>query len=231
MASENGPKQKLMIVARAILNGFLALVSFGLSLFLPAGTLGFRNAWLFLGIFVIGLVTVLVYFALTNSEYARKRLQANEQEKPQRIVMASLILAALAMLIVAGLDHRYRWSRVPVPLVVVAAVIMTASLVMVFIVMKQNAYASRVVEIQQHQKLIDTGTYSIVRHPMYLAFSILFCVSPIVLGSFFSLIPAACIPVLLTFRIRNEEQVLSKGLAGYDQYMKKVKYRLIPFVW
>lgn len=116
-------------------------------------------------------------------------------------------------------------------LVIVGAVLMSVGFLGVFLVMKQNSYASRVVEIQTNQKLIDTGMYSVVRHPMYLAFSVLFCVSPLVLGSLWSLIPAFCIPFLLSFRIRNEEEVLIKGLKGYKKYMKKVKFRLIPYVW
>jgi protein-S-isoprenylcysteine O-methyltransferase Ste14 len=108
---------------------------------------------------------------------------------------------------------------------------MAGGFVLLFRTMKDNSYASRVVEIQKDQNLIDSGTYSIVRHPMYLAFSIIFCVSPLVLGSLYSLLPALCIPVLLTFRIRNEEKVLRNGLAGYELYMKKVKYRLVPFIW
>jgi protein-S-isoprenylcysteine O-methyltransferase Ste14 len=134
-------------------------------------------------------------------------------------------------LITAGLNFRYAWSAVPVPVVVVSALVMIGAFILLSVVMRENHFATRVVEIQENQRIIDTGTYSIVRHPMYLAFTLLFMASPIVLGSWYSLIPALGIPFLLTFRIRDEEKVLRNGLVGYDLYMQKVIFRLIPFLW
>jgi protein-S-isoprenylcysteine O-methyltransferase Ste14 len=223
--------KKAVLFLRMLLNVVLTVALFGLPLFLPTGSLNYWNAWLFLGIFVIGFAAILVYFAVANPTYARKRMQANEEEVAQRIVMALLVLCVLAMLVIAGFNYRHGWSDVPVWLVIVGAVVMSVSFVGVFLVMKQNSYASRVVEIQRDQKLIDTGSYAVVRHPMYSAFAIMFCASPLVLGSYWSLIPAFCIPLLLTFRIRNEEDVLIRGLKGYRKYTKKVRYRLVPFVW
>ncbi len=145
--------------------------------------------------------------------------------------MILLVLCALAMMVIAGFNYRLGWSRVPLWLFVVGALLMSVGFLGVFLVMKQNSYASRVVEIQKDQKLIDTGMYSVIRHPMYSAFAIMFCASPLVLGSYWALIPAFCIPFLLTFRIRNEEKLLIEGLKGYKKYVKKVRYRLIPYVW
>ena len=229
--SNKGSPNRLKLSLGILRNAVLCAVLFGLPLFLPAWTLKFWNAWLFLGLFVIEYCSILVYFAVTNPEYAGQRLRGDEEQVAQRIVMTLLVLCALGMLMIAGFNYRYHWSRLPRWLVVAASVVMTASFVAVMVVMRQNSYASRVVEIQEGQKVIDTGAYGIVRHPMYSAFSVLFCIVPLVLGSLWSLIPAFCIPFLLTFRIRNEETVLLKGLKGYGEYVKRVEYRLIPYVW
>jgi len=223
--------KKVALILRALLNCILVIIFFGLPLFLPAGTLRFWNAWLFLGLFDVCFLTILVYLALKNPEYAEKRFRGNETERPQRLVMGLLVTSALVMLVVAGFDYRFHWSSIPGVVVVAAAALIVAGFVMLFFVMSQNSYASRVVEIQEGQKVIDTGFYAIVRHPMYLAFTIIFCFAPVLLGSWYALIPAISIPVLLTFRIRNEEEVLLKGLKGYDAYVRKVKYRLVTFVW
>jgi protein-S-isoprenylcysteine O-methyltransferase Ste14 len=223
--------KKLLLSFRAILNGVLAFIMFGIPLFIPAGTIKFPNAWLFLGIFIICYVTILIYFSFTNPRYAQTRYRAAESETAQRVAMGLLIGSALTMLLVAGLDFRFQWSHVPLLAVTGFSVIMVLSLVMLFFVMKQNSYTSRVIEIQEDQQLIDNGTYSVVRHPMYLAFAVLFLSAPFVLGSWFAIFPAICIPFLLSIRIRNEEDVLRKGLRGYEEYTKKVRYRLIPFVW
>ena len=223
--------KKVALILRALLNCILVIIFFGLPLFLPAGTLRFWNAWLFLGLFDVCFLTILVYLALKNPEYAEKRFRGNETERPQRLVMGLLVTSALVMLVVAGFDYRFHWSSIPGVVVVAAAALIVAGFVMLFFVMSQNSYASRVVEIQEGQKVIDTGFYAIVRHPMYLAFTIIFCFAPVLLGSWYALIPVISIPVLLTFRIRNEEEVLLKGLKGYDAYVRKVKYRLVTFVW
>jgi protein-S-isoprenylcysteine O-methyltransferase Ste14 len=223
--------EKSKLIVRTLLNCFLVLIFFGVPLFLPAGTLQFWNGWLFLGLFDACFFLILIYFALKNPEYVKKRFKGEEKETPQKIVMSLLILSALSTLAVAGFNHRFHWSTVPLILVIVFTVATIGGFVMLFMVMKQNSYTSRVIEIQEDQKVIDTGMYSIVRHPMYLAFSIIFCFSPFILGSWYSLVTAACIPLLVTYRIRNEEEVLKAGLAGYDSYMQKVKYRLIPYVW
>lgn len=228
---EQESAERLVLIVRTVLNCILVLIFFGAPLFLPAGTLRFWNAWLFLGLFDVCFFLILLYFALTNPEYARKRFKGEEKETPQKVVMSLLIFSALSTLAVAGFDHRFHWSTVPLMFVVVSTVVIIGGFVMLFMVMKQNNYTSRVIEIQKDQKVIDTGMYSIVRHPMYLAFSIIFCFSPFILGSWYSLVPAACIPLLVIFRIRNEEEMLEEGLAGYDLYMQKVKYRLVPYVW
>jgi protein-S-isoprenylcysteine O-methyltransferase Ste14 len=168
---------------------------------------------------------------VNNPEYAKKRFESREKEQAQKIVMSLLILCALIMLALSGFNYRYHWTTVPTPVVFIFSLIIIGGFIMLFFVMKKNIFTSRVIEIQEDQEVIDTGLYSIVRHPMYLAFSVIFFFSPVILGSLYSLIPAVCILILLTFRIRNEEKVLKNELKGYFEYIKKVKYRLIPFIW
>ena len=224
-------KSRAVLILRAVLNCALVVVFFGIPLFVPAGTLGFWNAWLFLGLFDASFLTILVYLIFRDPEYAEKRFRGNETEKPQRVVMSLLVASAIASFIVAGFDHRFHWSTEPLAVILLSSALFVAAFVMLFLVMRQNSYASRVVEIQDGQKVIDSGFYAIVRHPMYLAFSVIFILSPIILGSWYAVVPADFIPLLLTFRIRNEEKVLLKGLRGYEGYLKRVRFKLIPHVW
>ncbi len=228
---EHKTGEKMILIIRILFNCILVLIFFGIPLFLSAGTFKFWNAWLFLGLFDVCFFLILIYFAFKNPEFAKKRLQGEEVEKPQKLVMSLLILSTLITLSLAGFNYRFHWSTVPQLYIFIFTIIIIGGFVMLFVVMKQNSYASRVIEIQEEQKLIETGMYSIVRHPMYLAFSIIICSSPVILGSLYTLIPAFCIPFLVTFRINNEEIVLKNGLKGYDLYMSKVKYRLMPFIW
>jgi protein-S-isoprenylcysteine O-methyltransferase Ste14 len=222
---------KLKLIFKAILNCFLALIFFGLSLFLPANSLLFWNAWLFLGVFIVLMFLILIYLSIHDPHLMEKRMRGDEKEKPQKLIMLLLILSALLAFIVSGFDFRYHWSTVPAFLIVLSTSIMIFGFLMLFMVTLQNNYASRVIEIQEEQKLIDTGLYSLIRHPMYLAFSIIFIVTPLILGSYFAFLPVIFIPILVACRIVNEEKVLQRGLKGYDLYMKKVRYRLIPYIW
>ena len=221
----------LIRIGQALLFCILAAIVFGLPLFLSAGSLRFTNAWLFLGVFCISVLVIFTYLAVKNPGLFEKRMKMEEEDRSQMMIKLSLTLIYLITLVVSGLDHRYRWSRVPLPVVFAFTIVMVLGDVMLFIVMKQNTYGSRSVEIQENQRVIDTGLYSIVRHPMYLAFSVIFCLSPFVLGSFYALISSLLMPVLIAMRIRNEEHLLQKGLKGYGSYMRKVRFRLIPYVW
>jgi protein-S-isoprenylcysteine O-methyltransferase Ste14 len=231
MASDQPAGRRAAALLRTVVNTILILFMFGLPLFLPAGTLHYWNAWLFTGSFALFYLAVMAYFSISNPSFALSRLQTQEAERTQRIVMPLAILSCLLSFVVAGLDFRFHWSRIPLPLVLVAFALVACGYSLFFLVLKQNSFASRVVELQSNQMLIDSGAYSIVRHPMYLAATVILVFAPILLGSWYALIPALAFPALLTWRIRNEEQVLKTGLPGYDEYMKKVKYRLLPFVW
>lgn len=208
-----------------------AVIILGAVLFIAAGTLEFWNAWLYIGLMLVLMTTALIYLITKDPTLLEKRMRLREREPEQKKYVRISIVFFILTFLVPGLDYRYQWSAVPLWLVILSAMLMTCGYVMFFVTMMQNRYASRVIEIQENQKVIDTGLYSVVRHPMYLAASILYLFSPIVLGSFYGIIPMLLLPFVLAYRIRNEENVLIKGLNGYKEYTQKVKYRLIPHVW
>jgi len=222
---------KLKLIIQVITKYILALLFIGLLLFTPASSFKFWNAWLYIGALFIPMFFVMIYLIIKDPELIQKRMKMKEKEKTQKIYVILSIITFIITFTIPGLDFKYHWSNVPVWLVMIATVIMICGYFMFFIVMKQNSYASRVIEIQKGQKVIDTGLYSVVRHPMYLSALILFGISPLALGSFYALIPMLFIPFLLVIRILNEEKVLKNNLNGYEEYMKKIKYRVIPFIW
>ena len=222
-------KKKLLISA---LTKFLAgLVLLGLLLFLPAGTFYYGNAWLFLGLLFIPMLILGGVLFAKAPELLEKRLQSKEKESAQKGVVALSGLMFIGSFVLAGLDFRFCWTYVPTWGVILAAVILLASYGMYGEVMRENAYLSRTVEVQENQKVIDTGLYGVIRHPMYTATIFLFLAIPVVLGSWIAFLVMLVYPVAIVARIKNEEQVLEQGLQGYAEYKKKVKYRLIPFVW
>jgi protein-S-isoprenylcysteine O-methyltransferase Ste14 len=209
----------------------VAILLFGLPLFLSAGSLVFPNAWLFLSLVVVSWFLIFTYLAIEDPALFEKRTTARREERAQTILKLLLTWTFLGALIISGLDFRYSWSKVPLFVVVFFTFVLIFGNILLFIVMKQNTYGSRAIEIQKNQEVIETGLYSVVRHPMYLAFSIIFCIAPLVLGSFYALVLTLFMPILIAMRIRYEEQVLRKGLDGYTSYMRKVRYRLIPYIW
>ena len=222
-------KKKLLISA---LTKFLAgLILMGLVLFLPAGTWNYPNAWLFLGLLFIPMLMLGVILFVKAPELLEKRLQSKEKESTQKGVVAVSGLMFLGSFVLAGLDFRFGWTNVPSWVVAVAAVVLLASYGMYGEVMRENAYLSRTVEVQENQKVIDTGLYGVIRHPMYTATIFLFLAMPVVLGSWLAFAVMLLYPVVIVARIGNEEKVLEEGLPGYSEYKKKVKYRLVPFVW
>jgi protein-S-isoprenylcysteine O-methyltransferase Ste14 len=218
-----------------LLNGLIKFVGgiivMGAIIFIPAGTLNFWNGWLYLGTMTVLITFVFIYLKKHDPELLKKRMQMHEKQKEQKLFVKISTPLFILIYIIPGLDYRFGWSHMPVWAVITATVFMILSYIMFLIVMMQNSYASRVIEIQKGQKVIDTGLYSLVRHPMYLAMSVLFPSSILVLGSYYAFIPMIFLPFLLVFRIIHEEKFLIKELPGYKEYTKKVKYRLIPFVW
>ncbi|MBQ2566830.1 MAG: isoprenylcysteine carboxylmethyltransferase family protein [Clostridia bacterium] len=216
---------------RAIGKLLMGLALLALLLFLPAWTLYYPQAWLFLGILFIPMILVGIVLFVKSPELLEKRLDAKEEESEQRSVVALSGLMFLAAFIFAGLSFRFGWLMLPFPVSIAAAVVFLAGYVMYAEVLRENTYLSRTIEVQEDQKVIDTGLYGVVRHPMYLATVILFLAMPLILGSVISfLITLFYIPIIAK-RIRNEELVLEEGLPGYREYKEKVKYRLIPFLW
>ena len=216
---------------QALAKGVGGLAVMALLLFLPAGSWGYWQAWLFLGLLFVPMTCVATWLLVREPELLAKRLSSKEQEKAQRQVVALSALMFIAGFLLAGFDQRFGWSEMPAWVVAVAAVVMLCGYGLYAEVMRENAYLSRTVEVQENQKVISTGLYGIVRHPMYAATLVLYLAMPIVLGSWVALIPFLAYPFIIARRIRNEEQVLEEGLAGYREYEQQVRYRLVPFIW
>ncbi len=209
----------------------MGMLFVALLVFWPAGSLQFWNGWLFMGILFIPMFFLGVVLLWKAPELLKKRLNAKEKMSDQQGVVAVSGLMFLAGFIVAGLDYRFGWSVMPKWVVIVAMVIFLISYGLYGEVMRENEYLSRTIEVQVGQKVIDTGLYGIVRHPMYMVTMWLFLSIPLVLGSWYALILFVAYPAVIAVRIRGEEKLLEAELAGYKEYKKKVKYRMIPFIW
>ena len=223
--------KKTKLFLSALTKFLCGLILVGVMLFLPAGTLRYAGGWLFIALLFIPMIFLGAILLIKAPELLEKRLGVKEKENTQKGVVAFSGLLFFIGFIVAGLDHRFDWSHVPAWLVVVSSVVLLVSYALYAEVMRENAYLSRTIEVQKGQKVVDTGLYGIVRHPMYAVTVWLFLSIPLVLGSLWSLLCFAHYPILIIVRILNEEKVLSAGLEGYVDYKKKVKYRLIPFIW
>ncbi|MBP3376717.1 MAG: isoprenylcysteine carboxylmethyltransferase family protein [Clostridia bacterium] len=221
----------MKLLASALTKFIFGIVLVGALLFLPAWTFDYFGAWLFLGILFIPMMIMGIVMFIKSPSLLEKRLTNKEKERAQKGVVGVSALMFLGGFILSAFDFRYGWSSVPLWLTITAAVIFLVGYALYAEVLRENAYLSRTVEVQEGQKVIDTGLYGVVRHPMYLATLLMFLPMPLVLGSFWGLIPFAIYPVAIIIRIINEEKVLSEGLVGYSEYRKKVKYRLIPFIW
>ena len=219
------------LAARAVSKYLAGLVMVALLLFVPAGSLAYPNGWLFISLLFIPMLVLGLVLLFKAPELLEKRLNAKEEQGEQRKVVGLSALLFLAGFVTAALDFRFGWSQLPGWLVLAASAVLLLSYGMSAEVMRENAYLSRTVEIQENQKVIDTGLYGIIRHPMYTSTILLFLSIPLVLGSGIAFLLFLVYPVLIAKRIRNEEQVLEEGLAGYREYKQKVKYRLIPFIW
>ena len=222
---------KTKLFLSALTKFLFGLILVGALLFLPAGSFAFVGGWIFMGLLFIPMIFLGVVLLIKAPELLEKRLDAKEKENTQKGLIALSGLLFFVGFIVAGLDFRFGWSHVPMWLVIVASVILLTSYALYAEVMRENAYLSRTIEVQEGQKVVDTGLYGIVRHPMYAVTIWLFLSIPLVLGSFWSLLCFLPYPIIMVVRILNEERVLTEGLDGYADYKKKVKYRLIPFIW
>ena len=219
------------LFVQGIAKFLIGIVLLGVLLFLPAGTLAWPQGWRLMAALFIPMLIVGVVMMIKNPALLRKRLNAKEEEKEQKDVLKFSALMFLAAFIIAGLNFRFKWIVLPDWISWAAVAMFLLSYGLYAEVMRENAYLSRTVEVQENQKVIDTGLYGIVRHPMYMSTLFLFLAMPLVLGSLISfLIMLLYIPIIAK-RIRNEEQVLEEGLQGYTEYKQKVKYKVIPFIW
>ncbi len=209
----------------------LGIVLVGLLIFLPAGSFAYFNGWLFMGILFVPITIAGIVMMLKNPSLLEKRLNGKETEKDQSLVVKLSGLMFLAGFIVAGLGFRFGWYTLPKGVAIGAAVVFLFAYILYAEVMRENTYLSRTIQVEENQKVIDTGLYGIVRHPMYSATLILFLAIPLVLGSVFSFIIFLAYPFIIAKRIKGEEELLEKELEGYNEYKQKVKYRLIPFIW
>ena len=221
----------MRLLINALAKYIFGLLLVGLLLFLPAGTLNYRGGWLFIGLLFIPMLVMGAGLLVKTPDLLAKRLRVREKETAQKGVVAAAALIFIGAFVLAGLDYRYGWTDVPPWLTWAAAVIMLLAYGMYAEVMRENAYLFRTVEVQEGQRVIDTGLYGIVRHPMYTSTVLLYLAIPLVLGSWASFCVMLLYPAAIVFRIRNEEAVLTEGLPGYEEYKKRVKYRLIPMIW
>ena len=219
------------LLRRAMGKYLCGVLLLGFLLFLPAGTLRWRQGWLLMGILFIPMLVAGLVMMKRSPELLRKRLNAREEQGTQRAVIALSALTFLAAFVLAGLNHRYRWCVLPEAASWVAAGAFLAGYLLYAEVMRENAWLSRTVEVQQGQRVVDTGLYGVVRHPMYMSTLVLFLSMPLVLGAPISFaVMLAYVPIIAA-RIRNEEDVLARELPGYAEYRKKVRYKVIPFIW
>ena len=214
------------------LTKFIAgLLLVALLLFLPAGTLAYPGGLLFLCLLFVPMLLLGIVMLARARDLLAKRLDVKEKQGTQKGVVAVMGLVFLSGFILAGLDFRFGWSKVPLPVVIVASVLFLVGYALYAEVMRENAYLSRTVKVEEGQTVISTGLYAVVRHPMYTASTVMFLALPLILGSWYALIPFAFYPVIMVVRIRGEEKLLTAELSGYEEYTRKVRYRLIPFVW
>lgn len=215
----------------AITKYLLGVVLVGILIFLPAGTLAFTQGWILMVILFIPMFMAGLVMMKKDPDLLRSRLDAKEKQEDQSIVVKLSGLMFLAGFIVAGLGIRFEWYVLPMGVTVCAAAVFVAGYILYAEVLRENTYLSRTIEVQENQKVIDTGLYGIVRHPMYSATLLLFLSMPLVLGSVFSFIIFLTYPLIIIKRLKGEEEFLEKELDGYSEYKQRVKYRLIPFIW
>lgn len=221
----------MKLAVNALIKYLAGVILVGALLFLPAGSFGYMNGWLFIGLLFGPMLILGVILLISSPDLLRKRLAANEKDNTQKRVVAASGLLFVAGFAVAGLDFRFGWSRVPLWVVVVASAVLLISYGLYAEVMRENAYLSRTIEVQKDQKVIKNGLYGVVRHPMYAVTLWLFLAIPLVLGSFWALLCFVPYIAVIAVRIRGEEKLLDEKLEGYTEYKKQVKYRLLPFIW
>lgn len=221
----------MKLLIQAITKFLLGVILVGVLIFLPAGTLSFYNGWLLMGILFVPMFLAGIVMLIKNPELLKRRLDAKEEQKEQSLVVKMSGLMFVMGFIIAGLGVRFHWYIFPRGVVIGAAIVFLFAYILYAEVLRENTYLSRTIEVQEEQKVISTGLYGIVRHPMYSATLLLFLSMPLVLGSIYSFVIFLAYPLIISKRIKHEEEFLEEQLDGYREYKQKVKYRLVPFVW
>ena len=216
---------------QALSKFLIGLIIICILLFIPAGTLDYPNGWLFIALLFIPMFFAGIIMLFKSPDLLRRRLNAKEEEDEQKtVILVSGIIFLLAF-ILAGLNFRFGWFKLPSIVIIIASIIFLIAYIMYAEVLRENEYLSRTVEVSENQKVVDSGLYGIVRHPMYTSTIFLFLSMPLVLDSIFSFIVMLVYPIIIIFRIGNEEKVLENELIGYKEYKEKVKYKLVPYLW
>ena len=221
----------LKLFLQAIIKYMLGVLIIGALLFIPANSFEYWNGWLLMGLLFIPMLIAGIILMIKNPELLRKRLNAKEKESEQKWVLFFSGLMFVVGFMIAGLNYRYQWTEMPKIVVIISSILLIIAYILYAEVLRENTYLSRTIEVQDNQKVIDIGLYGIIRHPMYATTILLFLTMPLILGSIYSFIIFLIYPVIIGKRIKNEEKVLEKDLKGYTEYKKKVKYKVIPFVW
>ena len=222
---------KIKLFIQAIIKFTLGITIIGILIFAPAQTINYWNGWLLMGLLFIPMFIAGIIMIIKSPNLLEKRLNAKEKEKEQKKVILYSGLMFLSGFIIAGLNYRYNWIMIPNIVVIIESIIFILAYIIYAEVLRENAYLSRTIEVQENQKVIDTGLYGIVRHPMYGATILLFLTMPLILGSIISFVIFLIYPFIISKRIKNEEEVLERELVGYTEYKNKVKYKMIPFIW
>lgn len=221
----------IKLFLEALLKFSVGVIIVGLSIFLPANTMNYWNGWLFMGLLFIPMFIAGIFMLFKAPNLLRSRLDVKEKEGEQKLVVSLSGIMFLAGFIASGLNYRFGWIQMPNIVIILSSIVFLIAYLLYAEVLRENMFLARTISVQNEQKLIDTGLYKIVRHPMYLATLFLFLSMPLILGSFISFIIFLAYPFIIVKRIKNEEKVLEKELNGYKEYKEKVKYRLIPFIW
>lgn len=221
----------MKLIINALIKIICGLLLVCVLVFWPAGTFNYIDGWIFIGVLFIPMFILGIVLFIKFPNLLKKRLESKEKENTQKCVVAFSALIFLGGFVTAGLNFRFGWSSVPTAVKIVAAVLFLTSYGLYAEVMRENQYLSRTIEVQENQKVVDTGLYGIVRHPMYTATILMFLSIPLILGSWISFIIFWLYPIIILIRIKNEEKILTEQLTGYKEYKQKVKYKIIPFIW
>ena len=222
---------KIKLFIQAIIKFTLGITIIGILIFAPAQTINYWNGWLLMGLLFIPMFIAGIIMIIKSPNLLEKRLNVKEKEQEQKKVIVYSGLMFLSGFIIAGLNYKYNWIMIPNIVVIISSIIFILAYIIYAEVLRENEYLSRTIEVQENQKVIDTGLYGIVRHPMYGATILLFLTMPLILGSIISFVIFLIYPFIISKRIKNEEEVLERELVGYTEYKSKVKYKMIPFIW